>query len=97
MDGRFYGSANVYSVTVRLYERTGSGRYKRENVLFRVYGDFRRGSVVFALFSYPAHILPVKVSLTCYPACLATLLEGKIWRVRIKNSVFSLRKNNQVF
>ena len=42
------------------------------------------GIAVFALFSYPAQVLPVKISLTCYLACLATLSEGKAWRVRIK-------------
>lgn len=43
------------------------------------------GIAVFALFSYPAQILPVKMSLICYLAYLATLSETTAWPVRIKN------------
>jgi O-antigen ligase len=45
------------------------------------------GIAVFALFSYPAQILPIKVCLTCYLACLAVLSESKTWPIRIKKTI----------
>ncbi|GHT13934.1 membrane protein [Bacteroidia bacterium] len=35
------------------------------------------GIAVFALFSYPAQILPIKANLIAYLACISTLAEGK--------------------
>ena len=40
------------------------------------------GIAVFAFFSYPAHVLPVKINLTLYLACLSSLAEKKTWQVR---------------
>jgi tetratricopeptide (TPR) repeat protein len=39
------------------------------------------GIAVFAFFSYPAQVLPIKMSLTLYLACLASLSEQKTLRV----------------
>jgi tetratricopeptide (TPR) repeat protein len=47
------------------------------------------GIAVFALFSYPAQILPIKVSLICYLACIATLSGKKTWHIQIKKTLLT--------
>jgi O-antigen ligase len=40
------------------------------------------GISVFAFFSYPAQILPIKMGLTLYLACLSSLAEQRTWQVQ---------------
>ncbi|MDR0605279.1 MAG: O-antigen ligase family protein [Bacteroidales bacterium] len=46
------------------------------------------GISIFALFSYPAQILPIKINLICYLACLSTLDTNNILQIRIKKHLF---------
>lgn len=46
------------------------------------------GIIVFAMFSYPAHVLPIKINLVCYLAFISTLSKQKTDRVPIKKYVF---------
>jgi tetratricopeptide (TPR) repeat protein len=39
------------------------------------------GISVFALFSYPAEVLPIKMCATAYLACLSTFAKGKTWKI----------------
>jgi len=43
------------------------------------------GIAVFALFSYPAQILPIKLCLTLYLAILSSLSERQTWQIRVIN------------
>jgi len=45
------------------------------------------GIAFFAFFSYPSQILPIKMSLTLYLACLSSLSEKRTWKNRAIKSI----------